>query len=77
MRRTTCLFVSLLLAASAIRAPARAADSTGAVEELKEGYALKQAGNCRDAVRHFARSLQLNPTPKALLNLADCERRLR
>ncbi len=75
MRRTICHFVSLLLATSAIGARARAADSTGAVR-AKEGYALKQAGNCRDAVRHFARSLQLDPTPKVLLNLADCEQSL-
>jgi hypothetical protein len=45
-------------------------------DELREGYALKQAGNCRDALPHFAHSLQLAETLKALLNLADCEQQL-
>ncbi|MBV9945787.1 MAG: hypothetical protein JOZ69_02960, partial [Myxococcales bacterium] len=59
-----------------VAAPARAADPAGALDELKRGYTLKQAGNCRDALAHFARSAGLDPTAKALLNESDCEQRL-
>ena len=58
---------------TAYAGPAWANDAPTALDELKEGYALKQAGNCRDALLHFARSFQLDPKPKAVLNLADCE----
>jgi hypothetical protein len=44
-----------------------------ALDELKAGYTLKQAGRCADAMAHFTRSYQLDPKPKAILNLADCE----
>jgi hypothetical protein len=49
------------------------ADSTGAIDELKVGYSLKQAGKCAEAIPHFLASYRAEPTPKALLNLADCE----
>src|SRR5579872_6278011 len=52
---------------------ARADNASDAVDELRQGYALKKEGNCRDALPHFARSFQLDPKPKALLNRADCE----
>ncbi len=55
--------------------PARADSSATALDELKQGYALKQVGNCRDALPHFARSFEVDPKPKAALNLADCEAR--
>src|ERR1700678_1994154 len=55
---------------------AHADDASTALEELKQGYALKQGGNCQDAVAHFKRSYQLDAMPKALLNLADCEAQL-
>ena len=51
-------------------APAGADDALG---ELKTGYALKQAGRCAEAIPHFTRSFELDPKPKAILNLADCE----
>ncbi len=56
--------------------PARADDVAGALDELKQGYALKQTDQCAQAVRHFERSFQLHATAKALLNLSDCEQRL-
>jgi hypothetical protein len=64
----------ILLAWSATLA--HADGGSDAVEELKRGYALKQQGDCREAVSHFERSATLAPTPKALLNLSDCEQRL-
>ncbi len=51
---------------------ARGDDSANAVDELKAGYALKQAGNCTEAIPHFLASYRADPKPKALLNLADC-----
>jgi hypothetical protein len=68
---TTALVVAL--AASLVSKPAFGADPPGAVDELKEGYALKQAGKCGEAIPHFLASYQAEPTSKALLNLADCE----
>jgi len=62
-----------LLGSCAVSTIAMADD---AVDELKQGYALKQAGNCRDAIPHFVRSFDLDPTPKALLNRSDCEARI-
>jgi hypothetical protein len=52
------------------------AGSTPAVDELKAGYALKQAGKCEEAIPHFLASYRADPKPKALLNLADCEQQL-
>jgi thioredoxin-like negative regulator of GroEL len=54
----------------------RAGDSSAAVDELKQGYTLKQQGNCREALPHFMRSFELDAKPKAALNLADCELQL-
>jgi tetratricopeptide (TPR) repeat protein len=66
---------ALAVVAFALYAPAtaRADNSSDAIAELKQGYALKQAGNCRDALVHFTLSFALDPKPKALLNRADCE----
>jgi hypothetical protein len=55
---------------------ARAGDPAAAREQLKQGYALKEAGRCSDAIAHFVESQRLDPQPKTLLNLADCEARL-
>ena len=55
-------------------ASAQAGDVTSAAEELKQGYILKLGGNCGEAIRHFVASYRLDPRPKAVLNLADCER---
>jgi hypothetical protein len=70
--------LTLLLTLSGITlaaARAYADDAADAVTELKAGYALKQAGNCRDALPHFLASMRLHATSKALLNAADCESR--
>jgi hypothetical protein len=66
---TPVLAAALLLVAL----PARATDPSAALDELKQGYALKLDGHCHDAIPHFVRSIELGATPKALLNLADCE----
>ena len=55
---------------------ARAADSAEALDELRQGYSLKVAGRCADALPHLARSFQLEPSARAALNLSDCEQQL-
>ncbi len=64
--------VSVYLCASS----ARAADSAEALDELRQGYSLKVAGRCADALPHLARSFQLQPSARAALNLSDCEQQL-
>lgn len=54
-------------------AHAEPADPGGAREQLKLGFALKQANKCGEALPHFEESLRLDPaTEKARLNMADC-----
>jgi hypothetical protein len=48
-------------------------DPSTARQLLKEGYELAKAGKCADALNLFERSIELDPQPKALLNLARCE----
>lgn len=48
-------------------------DPAAAREHLKQGYALRKEGRCNDAIVHFVESVRLDPTAKALLNLAQCE----
>ena len=71
--RFPLLRVSIVVALFATGRMAHADDAKGAIDELKQGYALKKGGNCQDAVPHLVRSFQLDAKPKALLNLADCE----
>jgi hypothetical protein len=68
-------FLTVVIASLAERG-ALGADSPLAIDELKTGYALKQAGKCEDAIPHFLASYRADPRPKALLNLADCEQQL-
>ena len=75
MTKRTVVLLAVLLNVS-LHASAARGDNASAVDELKAGYALKAAGNCKEAVGHFARSVQLAEAPKSLLNLADCEQRL-
>jgi len=70
---SSLLFLAFPLLATA---GARAEDASAAVAELKAGYALKQAGNCRAALPHFLASFELKPAAKSLLNLSDCESRI-
>jgi hypothetical protein len=63
-----------IVATSLSATPAWAADPQSALDELKAGYALKQNRKCSEAIPHFVESFRLDPKPKALLNLADCER---
>jgi hypothetical protein len=62
-----------LVAVAIVWLPSSNARADDAFDELKAGYALKQAGRCADAIPHFTRSFQLDHKPKAILNLADCE----
>lgn len=55
---------------------ARADDPGAALEQMKQGYALKQAGKCAEAIAHFVESERLDAQPKTLLNLAACEAQL-
>jgi hypothetical protein len=51
-------------------------DPAAAREELKQGYALREAGRCAEALRYLRESLRLDPQVRTLLNLADCEERV-
>lgn len=67
--------VAALVAASSVGvfAHAEPADPGGAREQLKLGFALKQANKCGEALPHFEESLRLDAaTEKARLNMADC-----
>jgi hypothetical protein len=77
MRATSLPLLAVLVVAPALPARRALADGTSdAMQELKRGYALKQAGDCHGAIPHFVASQSLLPSAKALLNLADCEQRL-
>jgi serine/threonine-protein kinase len=77
MRRSSIpLLAALIVAVSFLPRRARADAKSDALQELKRGYVLKQAGDCRGAIPHFVASQSLSPSAKALLNLADCEQRL-
>src|SRR5882672_2095166 len=76
MRSPIALSICTVIAIEMAHGPAHATNASDALDELKEGYALKQADNCPAAMAHFARSFQLDPKPKALLNLSDCERKM-
>jgi hypothetical protein len=67
----------LLTLAAPLAIPSLArADDSPAVVELKAGYALKQSGDCREALPHLLASYQFDAKPKAILNASDCEQRL-
>jgi len=56
---------------------ALAGDPAAAREQLKQGFALKEAGRCEEAIPHFVESQRLDPQPKALINLAECQDKTR
>jgi len=41
--------------------------------QLRQGYALKQQGKCKEAIPFLQESARLDRQPKTLLNLGDCE----
>jgi hypothetical protein len=41
--------------------PTRANDASAALEELRQGYALKHAGQCDKAMLYFWHSFRLDP----------------
>jgi len=61
----------VLLASSAVWADG--ADPVAARAQLRQGYALKQQGKCKEAVPYLQESARLDRQPKTLLNLGDCE----
>ncbi|HET9953965.1 MAG TPA: hypothetical protein VFQ61_05660 [Polyangiaceae bacterium] len=85
-RRSTAIGAALSLAlwatSSQVRAQTnpsterRPTDPAAARAQLKQGYDLKQQGQCEAAILHFEESARLDPQPKAFLNLADCEEKL-
>lgn len=48
-------------------------DPVAARAQLRQGYALKQQGKCKEAVPYLQESARLDRQPKTLLNLGDCE----
>ena len=52
---------------------AEGADPVAARAQLRQGYALKQQGKCKEAIPYLEESLRLDRQPKTLLNLGDCE----
>jgi hypothetical protein len=75
MRRVPPLLVAAGLSLVAC-VPARVDVAPTALDELKQGEALKHAGKCREASLWFTHSFYLDPKPQALLYLAECEARL-
>jgi hypothetical protein len=65
------LGTAMLLASSS--AWADGGDPVAARAQLRQGYALKQQGKCKEAVPFLQESVRLDRQPKALLNLGDCE----
>ncbi len=71
------LALAIALLPSALRAQAPdKGDTAIARAELEQGYELRTAGKCDEALPHLTRSFQLYPQLKTLLNRADCEERL-
>jgi hypothetical protein len=52
---------------------AEGGDPVAARAQLRQGYALKQQGKCKEAVPFLQESARLDRQPKTLLNLGDCE----
>lgn len=73
LRTACCTWASALLVLLHA-AVAQAVDPGAARVQLQQGYTLKQAGNCKDAIPYFVESIRLDRQPKALIHLADCER---
>ncbi len=67
--------VALLLICTAAPALAQTDPAAGRAQ-LKQGYELKQAGHYDEAFPHLLEAVRLDPQPKALMNLADCEEHL-
>jgi len=66
--------ISLVLASGVARADG--GDPVAARAQLRQGYALKQQGKCKEAVPFLQESARLDRQPKTLLNLGDCEQSL-
>jgi hypothetical protein len=49
---------------------------SAALAELKQGNALKRAGKCEEALLWLRDSFHLDPKPRALLYVAECDARL-
>jgi hypothetical protein len=75
-RGLALLSAGLLVFLAVARSASAQQDPGAARENLKQGYALKKAGKCADAVPFFVESERLDPQAKTLINLAECEEEL-
>jgi hypothetical protein len=71
-RCPSCVAGAALVLASGV-AWADGGDPVAARAQLRQGYALKQQGKCKEAVPFLQESARLDRQPKTLLNLGDCE----
>lgn len=70
---TSAVLLSVALAAS----PARASDPAAARDQLKLGWELSQQGKCAEAIPHLKESLRLDVKAITLINLANCEEKVK
>src|SRR5689334_179487 len=75
-RRSRILFPSAVILLASGVAWADGGDQMAARAQLRQGYALKQQGKCKEAVPYLEESARLDRQPKTLLNLGDCEQSL-
>ena len=75
IRRCAPLWGAVILLTSGV-AWADGGDPVAARAQLRQGYALKQQGKCKEAVPYLQESIRLDRQPKTLLNLGDCEQAL-
>jgi len=74
-RRRASRWGAVILLTSGV-AWADGGDPVAARAQLRQGYALKQQGKCKEAVPYLQESVRLDRQPKTLLNLGDCEQAL-
>lgn len=68
--------IAVLLASLLVAGIARADDDPAALELSKQGYELLLEKKCDKAIVLLKRSLDLDPKPRTLVNLARCEDQL-
>ncbi len=67
---------AIALVVLAATSPARADDASEAEAEYRLGYKALSAGDCEQALVHYARSLELARRPRTLFNIASCQEQL-
>lgn len=66
--------VAMVLATKGVHAAPKV--DAQAIEELKQGYAFRERGQCKEAIAHFEASIARQPSVKGYLNRAACEEAL-